>query len=120
MIFKTFDIANTVIEEASTRFKPLFGLNEQKLKAFEEHCSVVDSFIQATDAKTLTVDVDEIKMTVTLIFELDEISVEAGNTLLQLTEKVERICVRPKNNELELTLLFKSLWDKEKIILEVK
>lgn len=119
MIFKTFDVANTVIEEASTRFKSLFGLNEQKLKAFEEHCSVVDSFIQATDAKTLTVDVDEIKMTVALILELDAISMEAGDILLQLTERAEHICAKPKDNELEMTLLFKSLWDKE-IISEVK
>ncbi|MBQ3432442.1 MAG: hypothetical protein IJG23_06640 [Clostridia bacterium] len=120
MIFKTFDVANTVIEEASTRFKPLFGLNRQKLKTFEKHCSVVDSFIQATDAKTLTVDIDEIKMTVALILELDAISMEAGDILLQLTEKAEHICVKSKNNELELTLFFQSLWNKERIMPEVK
>ncbi len=59
---KSYDVLETIIDEANKRFSPLWKQSLEKTEALKSFCESVDSFIDKTNAETLEVEIDEITM----------------------------------------------------------
>ena len=59
---KSYDVLETIIQDANERFSPLWKQNAEKTKAVKGFCDLIDCFICKTNAETLEVEIDEITM----------------------------------------------------------
>ena len=67
MQLKCFDIAEMVIDEATNQFFPIWIVNDDKKEIFKQYCDVLDSISEEFDGEAFEVDVDDVKMTNTLM-----------------------------------------------------
>lgn len=112
ILYKSFETAKMVVEEATKQFAPCWELSVDKLSACEQYCSVFDSFLKETDAKMFSVSVDEIQMTVALSSRFEKIEFESSKSFARLTECALKTTVEPSEDEWEVTFIFSSLWKK--------
>lgn len=78
-VIKCFDVVSMVVDEAATRFAPLWKINEEKYRILEQYCNVLDSLAEEFDGESFDVEVDEIAMTITITMECAEITILSQN-----------------------------------------
>lgn len=111
---KCFDVASMVIEDASERFKPIWKINNEHLDVFKQYCEAIDSFAGEFEGKSYDVEVDEIKMDITIALECDEIIIENENHVLyELAKRSIRFGFSvSEDGNLIVKFVFPSLWER--------
>lgn len=109
-----FDVVSMVVEEATKQFEPLWKLNKESNKILEQYCSVIDSLAEEFGGESYDVSVDDIAMTITIIMECEDITIESK------THKFYSLAQRSKalgfsiseNGNLNMKFVFPSVWTK--------
>lgn len=112
---KCYEAIKPVIDMASERFAPAFRVNEEKNNIFKSYCDALDSISDECGTQSYEISVDEIKMTISIAVECDDIVVkDKKHYFCQLAERA--IKVRFSNGEgelLKIEFVFPSIWDKQ-------
>lgn len=74
---KCFDVVSMVTEEATKRFAPLWKLDRECNRIVKQYCSAIDSLAEEFGGESFEVTVDEIAMTVTIVMECGDITIES-------------------------------------------
>lgn len=114
-VVKCFDVVNMVVEEASEQFKPIWKIDNEKLDILHEYCDAIDEILKEFDGDSIDVDIDEIKMTVSITIECEDLTIESKeHQFHQLVERAVRFGFS-KSKEREamcVNFVFPSVWGK--------
>jgi len=92
-VIKCFDVVNMVVEEASDRFKPLWKVDKEKLDILHEYCDAIDGILKEFAGDSVDVDIDEIKMTISITIECEDLTIESKeHQFHQLVERAVKFC----------------------------
>ena len=111
---KCYDVAEMVLDEASKQFAPLFRENAERKQILKSYCEVIDSLAEEFNAESFDVEVDDIKMTISIKMECPDITITSENhPLYELAGHA--VSVHFSNNESDLMVVefvFPSIWEK--------
>lgn len=114
MVFKTFDVASMVLEEANQRFAPIWEPDKEKLDILKQYCEAIDTLIEEFDGESLDIEVDETQMTICVQLECEDITIETQRhryyDLIQ--RSVSFGFSSTENDTVVLKLVFPSIWNK--------
>lgn len=74
---KCFDMVSIVVEEATERFSPLWKVNDERYDILRQYCDVLDALAKELDGESFDVEVDEIKMTISISMECRDMVIES-------------------------------------------
>ena len=114
-VIKCFDVVNMVVEEASDRFKPLWKVDKEKLDILHEYCDAIDGILKEFSGDSVDVDVDEIKMTISITIECEDLTIESKeHQFHQLVERAIKFgfSKSPEREAMCVNFVFPSVWDK--------
>ena len=112
---KCFDVVQMVVDEASNQFAPLWKVNEEKLNELKEKCADVDSMILDFGGEGIEVEVDDIKLTISITVSCcDGVIVEGGIVFLRVVNDALSVgFTKSKDGEgVDVTRVFPGIWDK--------
>lgn len=108
-----FDVASMVIEEANVRFAPLFRENREKLKIFEGYCEAIDTLSHEFNGESLTVEVDEELMTISVTMISPDILIDHREHIFyELLRRSLTVRFSVDGENLATTFVFPSIWDR--------
>ena len=107
-----FDVVSMVVEEATSRFAPLWKLDKQNNKILEQYCSVIDSLAAEFGGESFEVDVDEIAMTITITMECADMTIESNtHKFYSLARRAMALGFSAtKEGNLNVKFVFPSVW----------
>ena len=111
---KCFDIVETVIDEAATRFSPTFHEKEERKAILKQYCEAIDILCNLFVGESIEVEIDEIKMTISIRMECKEIRMDPKNKLfIQLAERAIALNFSPNDdgNGIIIEFVFPSIWE---------
>lgn len=111
---KCFDVVSMVVEEASRQFAPSWELDSELYNILKQYCSVIDSLVEEFDGESLDVFVDDIKMTIKVILECPDITIEsASHNFYKLAQRSNSVTFGVSEDEnLNVEFVFPSVWRK--------
>lgn len=112
---KCYDVVDSVIEEATKRFGPLYKENEESKKILKQYCEAIDKIIDDISGNSIEVEVDEIKCTITIAIGCDEVIVYPEDDLFyKLAERAVSIGFYPDEDDgaMVFELVFPSIWER--------
>ena len=71
---KCFDAVSTVVDEATSRFAPIWKENKESKRILAQSCGAIDSLSDEFGGESFEVDVDDIKMTITVRLECQDMT----------------------------------------------
>lgn len=114
MEIKCRDIASAVIEEATSRFSPLWVVGEEKYSCFNKYCDIFDVIVKEFDAESLEVKVNEEKMTIVVSVECIDVNIDGNNNslcdLIGIASSTSFSKV--KDGDLRVSFVFPGVWDR--------
>lgn len=109
---KCFDVVSAVAEEATKLFAPIWILNTEKYSEFEQVCEKIDILIKEFECTSLEVEVDEIKMTISISLECESITIKTkGNWFYDIIPNAVALkftCIN--DNSMKAEIVFPSVW----------
>ena len=116
MGFSSYGIFEMVLDEANSRFAPIFKPNAERLSILKEYCCVIDQMIEENGGETFEVDIDENNMAIHMAIGLKEIIDEdpKHSRFLQVIQRATAFKVKndKENEQLVVYLTFPSVWEK--------
>lgn len=112
---KCFDVVESVTEEATKRFAPIFRENAERKDILKQYCSALDQLIEDISGNSIEVEVDEIKMTVSVAIGCDEVIIYPDNDLFyKLAERALVMKFYPDEDDQSMVMefVFPSIWEK--------
>ena len=112
---KCYDVVESVLDEATKRFYPLFIENKERKNILKQYCSAIDKVIDDVSGKSIEVEVDEIKMTISICIGCEEITVYPDDRLFyQLFKRALTIgfSVNEDDGLMVIEFVFPSIWEK--------
>lgn len=114
-VIKCYDVVSMVVEEANERFKPLWAIDKEKLDILREYCNAIDDILKEFGGDAIDVDVDEIRMTISITIECEDLTIESKeHQFHQLVERTIKFGFE-KSKEREamcVNFVFPSVWSK--------
>ena len=109
-----FDVVSMVVDEATRQFEPLWEVNEEKHKILEQYCSALDELAEEFDGESFEVDVDDIKMTISITMECADMTIKSSShkfyALVQRASALQFFV--SEEGLLGVRFIFPSIWDK--------
>lgn len=115
MQLKCFDIAEMVIDEATNQFSPIWIVNDDKKGIFKQYCDVLDSISEEFDGEAFEVDVDDVKMTISVKFFCSEFTIEnESHPFYALAKRALSMsfAYEKEDRNMSVEFVFPSIWDK--------
>lgn len=112
---KCFDVVESVTEEATQRFAPVFTENQERKDILKQYCEAIDQLIDDISGSSIEVEVDEIKMTISIAIGCEEIIIYPDNDLFyKLAERALVIKFYPDEDDQSMVMefVFPSIWEK--------
>lgn len=112
---KCFDVVESVIDEATTRFAPTFRENKDNKHILKTYCDALDKIIDDISGNSIEVEVDEIKMTISIAIGCDEVIIYPENDLFyKLAERSVTLGFYPDEDDgsMVMEFVFPSIWEK--------
>lgn len=111
---KCFDAVSMVVEEATKQFAPFWELDDDNYKILKQYCTVIDSLAEEFDGESFDVSVDNIKMTVEIILECTDITIEsASHIFYKLAQRSNTLGFSvSEDGNLNVKFVFPSVWRK--------
>lgn len=108
------EVLDMVLEEANERFGALWNVDEEKLSILYEYCDEIDCLAEEVYAESFDVEVDEVKMTISVSIECATFTVKRG--LSDYADLVAR-CVshsfsQNEDENVVAKFVFPSIWTK--------
>ena len=72
-----FDMVSMVVDEATSQFAPIWKENKESKRILAQYCGVIDSLSDEFGGESFEVDVDDIKMTITIRLECQDMTLES-------------------------------------------
>lgn len=111
---KCYDVVEMVLDEASKQFAPLLRENEERKQILKSYCEVIDSLAEEFNAESFDVEVDDVKMTISIKMECPDITITSErHSFYELVGHA--IAVHFLNGEDDLMaveFVFPSIWEK--------
>lgn len=109
---KCFNVASLVIDEATEQFSPLWKIDKEKLTIFKQYCAVIDELVNEFDGLELTVDVDDIKLTISVEIVCEDVTIqESEHRFYDLAERaVEMSFMKSDDGDIAVRFVFPSIW----------
>lgn len=113
-LIKCFDVANMVVEEATNRFVPLWNVNNEKLDVLKQYCEAIDFLSEKFNGTAYSVEVDEIKMFVSVILSCEDITLKNYFPIFYALSKrgISVSFSETEDKELDVHFVFPSLWER--------
>ena len=114
MAIKCYDVVESVIEEATKRFIA-FKENQESKNILKQYCEVIDKIVEDIAGNSIEVEVDEIKMTISIIIGCDDLVVEPDNKLFyQLSERAISLSFYSDEDDGSMVVEFEfpSIWER--------
>lgn len=115
MQLKCFDIAEMVIDEATKQFSPIWIEDEEKKKTFKQYCDALDSISEEFDGEAFEVDVDDVKMTISVKFFCSEFTIEdESHPFYALAKRALSMsfAYEKEGRNMSVEFVFPSIWNK--------
>lgn len=115
MQLKCFDIAEMVIDEATKQFSPIWIEDEEKKKIFKQYCDTLDSISEEFDGEAFEVDVDDVKMTISVKFFCSEFTIEdESHPFYALAKRALSMSFmyEKEDRNMSVKFVFPSIWEK--------
>lgn len=112
---RCFDIAEMVLDEATEQFSPIWVVDEEKKGALKQYCDALDILSEEFNGQAFEVDVDEVKMTISIKMFCDEIEVCDETHLLYKLGKVAKsmsFSYSKEDDTMAVEFVFPSIWKK--------
>lgn len=111
---KCYDTVSMVIDEATSRFAPLWKENRESKRILAQYCRVIDDLVNEFDGESLEVDVDEIQMTISIKIECQDITLESQkHKYYGLASRAVSFGFSVSNNgNLVVEFVFPSIWER--------
>lgn len=109
-----FDIVSMVVEEATSQFAPLWKLNDENYKILEQYCGVLDALAEEFDGESFDVEVDDIKMTISIKLECQDITIESQqHKYYELAQHALSFSFSASENDTMIAeFVFPSVWER--------
>lgn len=115
MQLKCFDIAEMVIGEAAKQFSPIWIVDEEKKEIFKQYCDVLDSISEEFDGEAFEIDVDDVRMTISVKLFCRELTIEdkshpfyaLAKRALSMSFEYEK-----EDRNMSVEFVFPSIWNK--------
>lgn len=114
MKFKSFDVVETVLNEADSRFAPLFSPVKERVDILKQYCSAIDEIIEDNGGTEFECEVDEDDMTIRVEFVIEDIIVynPKSDRFQQLAQRALSFTILPEHSEhIRIRFIFPSLWE---------
>lgn len=111
---KCFDVVESVVDEATERFAPTFVENSKNKSILKSYCEALDSIIEEISGTSIEVEVDEIKMTITVSIGCDEVVVYPESELFyKITERATAVGfhISEDPDSIVIDFVFPSIWE---------
>lgn len=112
---RCFDIAEMVLDEATEQFSPIWVVDEEKKGTLKQYCDALDILSEEFNGQAFEVDVDEVKMTISIKMFCDEIEVCDETHLLYKLGKVAKsmsFSYSKEDDTMAVEFVFPSIWKK--------
>ena len=111
---KCYDVAEMVLDEASKQFAPLFRENGERKQILKSYCEVIDSLAEEFNAESFDVEVDDIKTTVSIKMECQDITITSEqHPLYELAGHAMDVRFSHSEDDLMVVeFVFPSIWEK--------
>ena len=111
---KCFDVVSMVVEEATERFSPLWKVSNERYNILRQYCEVLDSLAKEFDGESFDVEVDEIKMTVSISMECHDMVIESkDHNYCKLAERALSVGFSASEDGLLcVKFVFQSVWER--------
>ena len=73
---KCFDAFSMVVDEATSQFAPIWKENKENKRVLAQYCEAIDSMLDEFGGESFEVDVDDVKMTITVKLECRDMTLE--------------------------------------------
>lgn len=109
-----FDVVSMVIDEATSQFAPLWKINEENYKILKQYCGAIDELAREFEGESFEVEVDDIKMTISIKMECQDITIESQqHRYYDLAQRSVSFGFSvTKNGTMIAEFVFPSVWDK--------
>ena len=112
-IIKCEDVVSMVVEEATAQFAPLWKRKEEDYNIIKQYSKALDNMASEFGGVAFEVDVDEIKMTVSISLECEEMIVHAKNhEFYQLAQRAVSFGFSTAGENIIVNFVFPSLWER--------
>lgn len=114
-LINCFDVVDAVVQEAAERFAPVWEINEKYYNVLKQYCSVIDSLSDEFDGESYEVEVDEIKMTISIKLECLDMTIKSATHMFYgLVSQAEAVNFTsdPKSENLIVEFVFPSIWER--------
>lgn len=111
---KCFDVVTMVTDEATAQFGPSFRENKERKQILELYCGVMDKLAEEFGGESFEVEVDEIKMTIAVRMECEDIIIQSHDHLFYKLA-MHALSVRfshVNSNAMAIEFVFPSIWEK--------
>lgn len=111
---KCFDVVSMVVDEATSQFAPIWKENEEKKEILEQYCEVIDSLSNEFDGESFEVDVDDIKMTISIKLECQDMTLRSKNhKYYELAQRAVSFGLSvSESGNLVVEFVFPSIWER--------
>lgn len=112
---RCFDITEMVLDEATEQFSPIWVVDEEKKKVLKQYCEALDILSEEFNGQAFEVDVDEVKMTISIKMFCEEITVyeephlfyDLGGRALSMSFSYSE-----EDDTMAVEFVFPSIWKK--------
>lgn len=111
---KCYDVVLWVIDEATERFSPIWEIDNEKLNILRQYCDAMDSIIKEFGGSELTVDVDDIKLTVSIEMVFEDITIqETTHPFYDIAKRAISVSFKQSNDgDIAVKFVFPSVWNR--------
>ncbi len=108
---KCFDVAEMVINEASSQFGILWKVDNEKLQRLKENCDLIDELSDDSCGVSFDAFVDEITMDISITLECEELIADnKDHVIYHLMDAAKAINLFARDGNLCIKLRFGSIW----------
>jgi len=113
-LVKCFDVVSMVTEEVTSQFAPIWKVNKESERILKQYCSVLDSISDEFGGISFEVDVDDIKMTISIKMECSDMVLESQtHKYYELAQRAISFGFsQSEEGNLLVEFVFPSIWEK--------
>lgn len=111
---KCYDVVTMVTDEATKQFSPTFRENAESKSILSQYCGVIDKLAEEFGGESFEVEVDDIKMTISIRMECSDIVIQSHDhlfyKLITHALSIRFMCI--DSDKLGVEFTFPSIWEK--------
>ena len=111
---KCFDAVTMVTDEATAQFAPMWRENKESKRILEQYCRAIDALSNEFGGESFDVEVDDIKMTITIRLECIDMTIKAQeHKYYELAQRAVSFGFSvSESGNLVVEFVFPSIWEK--------